>query len=598
MASQEFRVEGAARYDLRSPTRWIGSHVLRYPVLLLATIVGYTVSSALYSLTAVLIGQAFDGISRANNATQFLLSVALALLGVKFGQGLASLLGTFAIDILAHRVERDAREELFISLLGKSQTFHQRQRVGDVMARAINDIQQLNTMFNPGVRLIAESTLSVIAPLGVIAWLAPQLLLVPVSFLVVFTITAWWYNRWLAPGSMAQRVQFGQLNSRLAEVVSGIEVVRLSGQAAAEQARFAQQAQRVRDIAVRQGAIQAAYLPLLAYAIAFGLAFVHALLLLGQGAISVGAVIAFMGLFAQLRYVTLISGLSFALIQWGLAGAGRVLDLIRTESDLDENPTGYAAPLTGEIVFEHVSFGYADTPVVHDMSFRVRPGERVAIVGQTGSGKTTVGRLVNRTYDVSAGRILIDGVDVRHWNLAELRRQIATIEQDVFLFSRTVAENIAFGTAGKALPAAIKAAATVAQIHSFIEQLPDGYATLLGERGVNLSGGQRQRIALARALLTDPPILIVDDSTSAVDSATEDQILRAMAGVLQGRTTLMITNRLAQIRWADRILVLEDGALVAEGSHKTLLQTCPQYCRLFAGAEPLTVANQSIGSVD
>jgi ATP-binding cassette subfamily B protein len=208
----------------------------------------------------------------------------------------------------------------------------------------------------------------------------------------------------------------------------------------------------------------------------------------------------------------------------------------------------------------------------------------VAVVGQTGAGKTSLANLVNRTHDVSAGAVFVDGIDVRQWELGSLRRQIAIIEQDVFLFSRTIAENIAFGRPG-ATPAEIEAAAEAAQAHEFITAFADGYRTLVGERGVTLSGGQRQRIALARALLSDPRILILDDSTSSIDSATEDQIQRALFQASRGRTTILITHRLSQIRWADLIVVLRRGRLAAAGSHDDLMRTSDAYRRIFTRYE-------------
>jgi ATP-binding cassette subfamily B protein len=219
--------------------------------------------------------------------------------------------------------------------------------------------------------------------------------------------------------------------------------------------------------------------------------------------------------------------------------------------------------------------------VIRDVSFHARPGETIAIVGQTGAGKTTLTKLVNRIFDASSGRVLIDGVDVREWSLDSLRSQIATIEQDIFLFSRTIAENIAFGARAPATREQIEQAARLAQAHDFISALPEGYATVVGERGVTLSGGQRQRIAIARAFLADPRILILDDSTSAIDSSTEDQIQQAMRHILAGRTTLLITHRLAQIRRADRILLLKNGTLIAQGSHDELLATSVAYQRIF-----------------
>ena len=241
--------------------------------------------------------------------------------------------------------------------------------------------------------------------------------------------------------------------------------------------------------------------------------------------------------------------------------------------------------MRGAIAFERVSFGYhREQTVLADVDLHIAAGETVALVGQTGSAKTTLTQLVNRTYDPGAGRIAIDGLDLRDWNLTSLRSQIATIERDVFLFSLSVADNIAF-----ARPAAgqvdLEAAARAAAAHDFIESFQDGYDTIIGERGVTLSGGQRQRIALARAFLKDPRILILDDSTSAIDSATEDEIQRALYNVQRGRTTLIITHRLSQIRWADRVLVLDRGRVVANRSHDELLATAEVYRRIFSHYE-------------
>jgi ATP-binding cassette subfamily B protein len=255
--------------------------------------------------------------------------------------------------------------------------------------------------------------------------------------------------------------------------------------------------------------------------------------------------------------------------------------MINTETSLDENEAGISKPIEGSVVIENVSFGYEGAPILKNISFTANPGETVAIVGQTGSGKTTLTRLINRIFDADNGRILIDGIDVRDWNLESLRSQISTIEQDIFLFSRTLAENIAFGH-NDATQAEIEQAANEAQAHDFIMSFNERYETEVGERGVTLSGGQRQRIAIARAFLTNPRILILDDSTSAIDSATEDQIQKAMRRISQQRTTFLITHRLSQIRWADRILVLKGGQLVDSGTHEELLARSTDYQRIFA----------------
>jgi ATP-binding cassette subfamily B protein len=345
--------------------------------------------------------------------------------------------------------------------------------------------------------------------------------------------------------------------------------------------KFTKNARRYCDLFVQQGEIQALYWPLLAFSVAWAGGFLHALLVWRAGGITLGQVVAFMGLLGTFQFATFISLFSFNLVQMGVAGAKRILETINTETDLDENPTGIAQPMRGEVTFENVSFSYDGAPVLKNISFTAGMGETVAIVGQTGSGKTTLTRLINRIFDVQSGQVLVDGADVRDWSLESLRSQISTIEQDVFLFSRSLAENIAFGCAD-ATQEEIERAALDAQAHEFITSFKDSYATEVGERGVTLSGGQRQRIAIARAFLTRPHILILDDSTSAIDSATEDQIQRAMRRISRQQTTFLITHRLSQIRWADRILVLRRGELVAQGTHEELLKSSPDYRRIFS----------------
>jgi ATP-binding cassette subfamily B protein len=292
-----------------------------------------------------------------------------------------------------------------------------------------------------------------------------------------------------------------------------------------------------------------------------------------------------MTLITLFQFPTFISLFMFALVQFGLAGARRILGIINSETEMDENAAGESHVVRGEIEFRSVAFGYQDGTILSEISFVAQPGETIAIVGQTGSGKTTLTRLVNRTYDATQGQVLIDGVDVKRWNLDSLRSQISMIEQDIFLFSKTIAENISFGARGEVSRERVEWAAKQAQAHDFIMSFPEGYDTVVGERGVTLSGGQRQRIAIARAFLTDPRILILDDSTSAIDSATEDQIQRAMREVLKGRTTFLITHRLAQIRWADRIVVIRRGRIDAQGTHAELMQTSEAYRRIFARDE-------------
>ena len=584
MSNREFRPETEYTYDRSTPVRWIISHAMRYPLFLPGLLGASILNNLFYGYIQVFTGQAFDLITSPDWSLGALRTIVLGILGVAVGQGVLALARNYSIEFLAQRVERDARDELYVSLLGKSQTFHSRQRVGDIMARATNDVRTLNLMFSPGIMLIVDSGMAVVVPMVLIAGLHIELILVPCLFLGLLAITVWDYNRRLEPVSNALREQFGTLNAGLAEAIAGIEVVKANVKERYEWDKFTKNAGRYRDLFVQQGEIQALYWPLLAFSVAWAGGFLHALLMWRAGSITLGQVVAFMGLLSTFHFATFISLFSFNLVQMGIAGARRILETINTETSLDENPAGVAQPMRGEVVFENVSFAYNGAPVLKDISFHARPGETVAIVGQTGSGKTTLTRLINRIFDVQSGRVLVDGVDVRDWSLESLRSQISTIEQDVFLFSRSLSDNIAFGCADAA-PTDIERAARDAQAHDFITAFKYGYATEVGERGVTLSGGQRQRIAIARAFLTQPRILILDDSTSAIDSATEDQIQRAMRRISRQRTTFLITHRLRQLRWADRILVLRQGELVDQGTHEELLKRSLDYQRIFARYE-------------
>jgi ATP-binding cassette subfamily B protein len=581
LSKREFTLPNEYHYNRSGPVAWIVSHALRYPLLPLGMFLVTVLNNFVFSYIQIFIGRAFDLITSPSWSAAALLGLALSVVGAALVQGLSGLARNYSVEFLAQRIERDARDELYVSLLGKSQTFHGRQRIGDIMARATNDVRMLNFMFSPGLMLIMDSGLSVVVVIIFIARLNLQLLLVPLVFLVLLAITLTDYNRRLNPVSIALREQFGTMNAGLAEAIAGIEVVKGNVRERYEWDKFTQNARLYRDYFVKQGEIQARYLPALMFSLAWAAGFLHALLVWRAGAISLGEAVAFIGLLGTLRFPTFISIFTFNLVQLGVASAKRILELINTETELDENEAGIARPIRGEVVFDGVSFSYDGKPVLKNVSFTTRPGETVAIVGQTGSGKTTLTRLINRIFDADGGRVLVDGVDVRDWSLESLRSQISTIEQDVFLFSRTLAENVAFGCAD-AGQADIERAAGEAQAHEFIASFADGYQTEVGERGVTLSGGQRQRIAIARAFLTDPRILILDDSTSAIDSATEDQIQRAMRRISRQRTTFLITHRLSQIRWADRILVLRRGELVDQGTHEELMERSLDYRKIFA----------------
>jgi ATP-binding cassette subfamily B protein len=580
----EFTVTGAKTYDHRGALRWIISHILDYKLLAFGATAFSILSNATYAFGPVLIGRAAQEIVTPT-APDGLLKIALSILLVLMISGITDLAQSLTIETLAQHLENDARAELYINLLGKSQTFHDRQRVGDIMARATEDTRQLNAMINPGVFFIFNTVIGIAIPMIYIAQISLVLLIIPSIFVVLYIIALRRYMAELNPVARRQREQFGKMNAGLEETISGIEVVKASAQEPFERRKFNQNARLFRDYFVRQGNIEARYLPVLLLGATIGFSFLHAGALYLRGTITAAQIIGFMGLLGLFRFPTFISIFSFSLVQFGIAGAERILSIITAKTELDENKGGFSKVVEGAITFEKVWFSYdSNKNVLENVSFSVAPGQTVAIVGQTGSGKSTLTQLINRTYDTTRGRVLIDGVDVREWDLTSLRSQISKIEQDVFLFSRSIADNIAFSDSS-ATQAQIEQAAREAQAHDFIMSFKEGYQTVIGERGVTLSGGQRQRLALARAFLSNPRILVLDDSTSAIDSATEDEIQKAIRKAQEGRTTLLITHRLSQIRWADVILLLEDGKLIAQGSHDDLLRRSAHYRRIFARYE-------------
>ena len=578
----EFTLATQRQFETSSPARWLLQHVLPYWYFVLMMLVGALGNAALAAVVPVYIGRAFSvALAHAPDAAQQMLSLAVFVALSQVVRGVLQLGRNFGAELIGQNLERDIRDELYLSLLGKSMTFHSLQPVGDTMARAINDVREINLMFSPGVNLVIGSANFLLMPLVLAPRYHPALMLTPALFILGYAVALWQYLHELSPVTDEVRQAFGYLNTRLSEALDGVETVKGAAQEYHEIGLFEHNARRFRDAFVRQGDIEARFIPLLLMGLADAGGLLHALYLFRQGALQVGDVVAYFGLLQLFGFPTFVSLFAYSQVSSGLAGARRILELINRENNLDQNLDGYAAPLQGSVEFRDVSFAYPDGERVLDgISFRVEPGQTVAIVGQTGAGKTTLTRLINRIYDTTSGQVLVDGVDVRDWQLESLRGQISFIEQDIFLFSRSIAENIAFGRRDASREEVI-AAAKAAQAYEFILSFENGYDTIIGERGVTLSGGQRQRLALARAFLTSPGILVLDDSTSAIDSATEDKIQQAIAAASHGRTMFIITHRLSQIRWADIILVIRKGRLIAVGTHEDLMRTSPTYRQIF-----------------
>ena len=596
----EFTLHRRNKFDHSSAVRWVLSHTRPYLWIVVMIFVGAIGNAVLAVFVPMLTGDAFNAMLKSPPNTSVLLPLALTIGISQIVRGVLQLGRNFGAELMAQKMERDIRDELYLSLLGKSMTFHNLQPVGDTMARSTNDVREVNYMFSPGVNLVVGSFMFILMPIFFAPRYHISLIITPIIFTIIYFIALARYLKQLSPITDEVRATFGRMNTHLSESLDGVEIMKGAAQEGAEVDRFVINAREVRNVFVLQGDLEARYIAMLLLGLAYAGGLVHALILYRNGLIDVGAVIAYFGMLQLLQFPTFTSTWAYSQISLGLSSARRILELINRETKLDQNASGRTSDMRGEIEFRGVSFRYPPPSplsqrergwgegegrddgelILKDISFKVKPGQTVAIVGQTGAGKTSLTKLINRTYDISSGQVLVDGVDVREWNLASLRGQISIIEQDIFLFSRSLSDNIAFGKP-RATQEEIRSASIAAQAHDFILDFDQTYATTVGERGVTLSGGQRQRIALARAFLTDPRVLVLDDSTSAIDSATEDKIQRAISNASRGRTTFIITHRLSQIRWADLIIVLRKGEIAAIGAHDELMQTSEAYSRIF-----------------
>ena len=432
----EFSVNSSVPSDKSTSIRWVMSHLFRHKVLIVIMFIGAFGNAALAAAVPVYIGRAFNAVTANPVFVRGLwiasISVLLSQLiraGLQFGRN-------FSSAVLGERLERDMREELYVTLLGKSMTFHDKQPVGDTMARATNDVHEINLMLQTGVNLVVGSGNFLLMPLIFAPIYAPELILAPGFYVVAYIIAVRQYLKILTPVADQVRESFGQLNSRLAEAIDGVELVKGSAQEAQEVDLFSRNARKYRNRIVTQGNIEAKFMPLLFLGITQAIGFTHSILLFQNGRILIGDVVAFNGLLTLFYFPTFVSLVAYSRVSLGLAGAKRILELMQIENVLDENSQGIHQEIKGEIAFKEVSFGYVDgTHVLEDISFSIQPGQTVAIVGQTGSGKSSLAKLINRTYDVEQGNILIDGTDLRQWKMASLRRQISIIEQDIFLFS-------------------------------------------------------------------------------------------------------------------------------------------------------------------
>ncbi|MCK5298742.1 MAG: ABC transporter ATP-binding protein, partial [Candidatus Heimdallarchaeota archaeon] len=491
---------------------------------------------------------------------------------------------SFVNDVIAHKVTKNVTEEFYNDMLEKSQEFHDRIKVGDIMARATFDTRQMNIFIAPGVKWLFEGFFMVIFSVTLMLTVNPKLTLLIAGALPFYVLTIWEFNRKLRPISMAQMEQNSILNARLQESLTGIRVVRAFVKERKEIAEFEVETEKLRKINTRRGIISARYYAIVITIIITALSFLWGGYEVSVGNMELSELITFILLMMTLNMPTWQFGWATTQFQIGMAAAKRIYDMKEREEYVPnpENPLKWEEK-KGAINFENVSFSYngkSSRKALKGIDFSVPGGANVAIIGNPGSGKSTLIKLLMRLYDPSEGSIYIDDMDIREMDLSDLRDNIGVIEQEVFLFSKTIRENIAFGKPNASL-VDIENASKLAQAHDFILSFEEGYDTIVGERGVTLSGGQKQRLAIARALLVNPAILVLDDASSAIDAETERRIQTAIANVLKNRTTFIVTHRLATIKNADLIIVLRDGILMDSGTHSELIMRNIDYRRLF-----------------
>lgn len=549
--------------------------------------IGAGVFWTLAKLTVPLLAAAAidDGMRQGDGGRVLTLTLVMVAVGVV--QAVSTGLRRYSAFRIALRTETDLRQRLFAHLQRLHFAFHDQAQTGQLMARANTDIQQVETVVIL-IPLTAASCLTMVGVLTIMVIKSPVLALLGLGALPFLNIAATRFSNRITPVNLGLQEELADLSGVVEESLAGVRVVKGFGAERMQLKRLETEAQSVLDQALAAAKLRAGFIPLIDFLPTLSMVAIlwyggHQVL---DGQLQVGDILAFNLYILMLIWPLRMIGMLIAQASRASAGAGRVHEILVTDPEIVDRPDAVALPPgPGTVTFEGVRFGYGPgRSVLNGLDLTIRGGEAVALVGATGSGKTTVARLLPRFYDIEAGRVLLDGVDVRDLSVRELRKSIGIVFEDTFLFSDSVRENIAFADP-EASHEQVRRAARLSGAEAFIDALPDGYDTVIGEHGFSLSGGQRQRIAIARAVIADPRVLILDDATSSVDPTKEHEIRSALGEVMAGRTTIIIAHRPATIALADRVVLIADGLVVAEGTHEELLATSDRYRTVLAAAD-------------
>jgi ATP-binding cassette subfamily B protein len=519
------------------------------------------------------------------DAPRTLIMAGLAIVVFAVARGLFSFAQTYLSQILSHNIAFDLRNDLFSKIQRLSFSYHDRNRTGQLMIRATDDVERLRLFLGQGLLLALQSLLLLIGTLIILFATNFRLTLIILPILPIALVVFMIFGRMAQPLFLEAQQRLSRVNTILQENLAGLRVVKAFAREPYEQARFDDSIESLLDQRIRIARIFSFLFPFVLLIANLGQA---AILYFGgrqiiEGTLSLGEWQKF-SLYLVYVFIPLAQlGFIISLMAQASASAGRIFEILDARNDVENKPDARElVDVRGRVEFENVSFRYFESgsPVLEGIDFAAEPGQTVALLGSTGSGKTTIINLIPRFYDVSEGQVLIDGHDVRDVTIESLRQRTGIVLQETTLFGGTIRENIAYGRPD-ATEEDIVAAAKAAAAHDFIMEFPDGYETPVGERGSTLSGGQKQRIAIARALLLDPHVLILDDSTSSVDLNTEYQIQKALDKLMEGRTSFVIAQRISTVLNADQILVLEGGRIVARGVHEELLEGSPVYADIY-----------------